>query len=62
MLIEITLTELEEHLEEYIERAHNGERFLIIDHNVMLVPTDDIEYERDIDELMSQQCEEYQCG
>ena len=28
--------------EYYIERAHMGERFLIIDHNVMLVPTDDV--------------------
>ena len=42
MLIEITLAELEEQFEEYIERAHNGERFLIIDTNVMLVPCDDV--------------------
>ena len=42
MLIEITLEELEQHFEEYIERAHNGERFLIIDTNVMLVGVDDV--------------------
>ena len=41
MLIEITLAELEEQFEEYIERAHNGERFLIIDTNVMLIGVDD---------------------
>ncbi len=42
MIIEITLEELEEHFEEYIERAHNGERFLIINQNVMLVGVDDV--------------------
>ena len=42
MIIEITIEELEESFEEYIDRAHMGERFLIIDHNVMLVPTDDV--------------------
>ena len=42
MLIEITIEELEQHFEDYIERAHNGERFLIIDTNVMLVGVDDV--------------------
>ena len=42
MIIEITMEELEEQFEEYIERAHNGERFLIIDQNVMLVGVDDV--------------------
>ena len=42
MVIEITIEELEEHFEEFVDRAHMGERFLIIDHNVMLVPTDDV--------------------
>ena len=42
MLIEITIEELEEDFEEYVERAHNGERFLIIDTNVMLVGVDDV--------------------
>ena len=60
MVIEITIEELEQDFEEYVERAHNGERFLIIDTNVMLVPVDDIEYERHIDELTSQQYGEYQ--
>ena len=61
MVIEITIKELEEHFEHYIDRAHMGERFLIIDHNVMLVPVDDTDdYQRDIDELTSQQYEEYQ--
>ena len=41
MLIEITLDELQEDFEEFVERAHNGERFLIIDTNVMLVGVDD---------------------
>ena len=42
MIIEITMEELEQDFEEYIERAHNGERFLIIDQNVMLVGVDDV--------------------
>ena len=42
MLIEITLEELQEHFEVFVERAHEGERFLIIDTNVMLVPSDDV--------------------
>lgn len=42
MLIEITLEELYEDFEEYVDRAHNGERFLIIDTNVMLVGVDDV--------------------
>ena len=41
MIIEITLEELEKDFETYVERAHNGERFLIIDTNVMLVGIDD---------------------
>ena len=41
MIIEITIEELEEHFEHYIDRAHMGERCLIIDHNVMLVGVDD---------------------
>ncbi len=41
MIIEITLEELEKDFETYVERAHNGERFLIIDTNVMLVGVDD---------------------
>ena len=42
MLIEITLEELQEDFESFVERAHNGERFLIIDTNVMLVGVDDV--------------------
>ena len=42
MLIEITMEELEKDFEEYVQRAHNGERFLIIDTNVMLVGVDDV--------------------
>ena len=42
MLIEITMEELEQHFDEYVQRAHDGERFLIIDQNVMLVGVDDV--------------------
>ena len=41
MIIEITMEELEQHFEEFVQRAHDGERFLIIDTNVMLVGVDD---------------------
>ena len=42
MIIEITMEELEEDFEEFVQRAHDGERFLIIDQNVMLVGVDDV--------------------
>ena len=40
-MIEITLQELEDNFEEYVERAYQGEQFKIIDTNVMLVGLDD---------------------
>ncbi len=40
-MIEITIQELEDNFEEYVERAHQGEQFKIIDTNVMLVGLND---------------------
>ena len=39
-MIEITLQELEENFEEYVDRAHQSENFKIIDTGVMLVGCD----------------------